>query len=302
MRALAASGDRVIRMKKAWFLGFVVSCGLVSGGASAESSANRVRILSTDSAPEAAVNVSFEPLVGTVRPGTRFWIAAHFRIAPGYRIGWKAKGDVGRATAVTFRAPAGFDVGPVQFPAPLRFADDARGDWVGYESETAVFAEVKAPSTVRPDDVIRLDLFAEWSACRDECRIARTSAFVELEASRGVVSRSREVEASLAKFRARIPKPAPRAETSWEVTPKEAKYVVRLKGATLTDFFSDGSAKPVPLSVTANDDGGLAIRYDEAPGPGTRPFRGVIAALVNAKETFYEFEVKAKGLGGAEAP
>ena len=53
--------------------------------------------------------------------------------------------------------------------------------------------------------------------------------------------------------------------------------------------------------TASSDDGALAIRYDEAPGPGDRPFRGVIAALVNSREAFYDFEVKAKGLGSAEA-
>ena len=291
----------MFRMKRAVILGFLIGSGLVSAGASAEAPASRVRIISTDSAPEAAVNVSLEPLVTAVKPGARFLIAAHFRIAPGYRIGWKAKGDVGRATSITFRAPAGYDVGPVQFPAPQRFSDDARGEWLGYEHETAVFAEVKAPRTVRADDVIRLDLFAEWAACRDECQVAKTAAFIELEAARGVAPRSREVEATLAKYRARLPKPAPLTDATWEVTPREAKLVVRLKGATLTDFFSDGTARPAPLSVASNEDGALAIRYDEAPGPGDRPFRGVIAALVNSREAFYDFEVKAKGLGSAEA-
>jgi thiol:disulfide interchange protein DsbD len=292
----ASSRDWDVRMNKAFLLGLVVGCSLVAAGASAEAPAGRVRIISTDFAPEASVNVSLEPLVAAIKPGSRFLIAAHFRIAPGYRIGWKAKGDVGRATSVTFRAPAGFDVGPIQYPAPQRFTEDDRGEWLGYENETAVFAEVKAPSTVRADDVIRLDLFAEWSTCKDECQVAKTAAFIELEASRGVAARSREVEASLAKFRARLPRPAPASAFTWEVTPREARLVVRVKGVTLTDFFSDGTARPAPLGVTAND-GALAIRYDEAPGPGDRPFRGVIAALVNSREAFYEFEVKAKGLG-----
>src|SRR5690242_7951681 len=45
-------------------------------------------------APESVVQVSLEPLVTGVRPGQRFWLAAHFRIAPGYRISWKNPGDV----------------------------------------------------------------------------------------------------------------------------------------------------------------------------------------------------------------
>jgi len=280
-------------MKTSWVLGFVACCGFVSASAAADDG-NRVKILSTDVDPESAVNVTFEPLVTGIRPGQRFWLAAHFRIQDGYRIGWKAKGEVGRATVVTFRAPAGFDVGPAQFPAPTRFSEKGRGDWLGYEQETVVFAEVKAPSTVRADDVVRLDLFAEWAACRDECRVARTAAFVELEAAHGD-ARARDAEAAVAKFRARLPKPMPRIDTIWDVTEKDATLQVKMKGVALTDFFSDGSAKPAPLGITA-DAGTLLVRYDEAPRPGTRPLRGVLAGTAGSAPAYYEFEAKPHGV------
>jgi DsbC/DsbD-like thiol-disulfide interchange protein len=289
---------REASMKKLISLAGVALVGLVC--ATAEGGGSRVKILSTDVDPEASVSVSFEPLVTGIRPGMRFMIAAHFKIAPGYRIGWKAKGDIGRSTVVTFRAPAGFDVGPVQYPAPVRLEDGPRGEWLGYEGETAMFAEVKAPSTVRPDDVVRLDMFVEYAACRDECRVAKSSAFVELEAARGD-TRAREEEAELAKFRARLPKPGSHLDANWQIGSRDATLVVKMKGGTLTDFFSDGSAKPAPLDVNA-EGGTLSIRYDEAPGPGTRPLRGVVAAHVDSKETFYDFEVKPAGLGdGREA-
>jgi thiol:disulfide interchange protein DsbD len=277
------------------FAGVLAVCSILSPAASADSPARTVRILSSDAAPESTVNLSFEPLVTGIRPGQRFMVAAHFKIAPGYRIGWKGKGDVSRATVVTFRAPAGFDVGPSQFPAPARFTDGSRGDWLGYEGETAIFAEVKAPSTVRPDDVIRLDMFVEYAACRDECRVAKSSAFVELEASRGD-ARAHQAESQLTKFRARLPKSGAHLDANWQVTSKDATLVVKMKGATLTDFFSEGTARPAPLDVTA-EGGALAIRYDEAPGPGTRPLRGVVAARVDSRDAFYEFEVKPRGLG-----
>jgi DsbC/DsbD-like thiol-disulfide interchange protein len=285
-----------VAMKQLVPLACIVAAGFgFTSAASADAPAGGVKILSTDAAPESSVNLSFEPLVTGIRPGQRFLLAAHFKMARGYRIGWKGKGDVGRATVVTFRAPAGFDVGPTQFPAPSRFTDGNRGEWLGYESETAIFAEVKAPSTVRPDDVIRLDMFVEYAACRDECRVARSSAFVELEAARGD-SRAHEAEAQLAPFRARLPKPGAHLDANWQVTSKDATLVVKMKGATLTDFFSEGGARPAPLDVHA-DAGALAIRYDEAPGPGTRPLRGVVAARVDSRDAFYEFEVKPKGLG-----
>jgi thiol:disulfide interchange protein DsbD len=246
--------------------------------------------LSTDVPPEDAVNVSFEPFVAAVRSGAHFTLAAHFRIAPGYRLAWQASGDGGKATTVTFRAPAGFDVGPTQFPAPTRFPTAGGGSALGYEGETAMFADVKAPNNLRPDDVVRLDMFAEWSACRDECRIARTAAFVELETTRGD-GRAKSVEAELAPFRARLPRALPRFEETWKLTQQDATLLVHVKGVTFTDFFSDGRAKPAPLDVTTPS-GDLAIRYDDAPGAGTRPVRGLAAGTADGKDVFYEYEVK----------
>src|SRR5258707_7947942 len=51
--------------------------------------------------PESVVQVTLEPLVTGVRPGRKFLLAAHFRIAPGYRISWTNAGDVGKETVVT---------------------------------------------------------------------------------------------------------------------------------------------------------------------------------------------------------
>src|SRR5689334_9801660 len=47
--------------------------------------------------PESIVQLAFEPLAMGVRPGGKIVLAAHFRIAPGYRISWKASGEVGQA-------------------------------------------------------------------------------------------------------------------------------------------------------------------------------------------------------------
>jgi DsbC/DsbD-like thiol-disulfide interchange protein len=240
--------------------------------------------------PEAVVGLSFEPLSSGVRPGGKVILAAHFRIAPGYRISWKTAGDVGSPTSVVFRAPAGFEVGPVQFPTPERYTTPGGGG-IGYEKETAVFVEVKVPGNVRRDDVHRFDLDATWVACRRICATERTAAFVELTTTYGD-TRVREIETTLAPFRARVPLPLhdlPSAEASWEKGPRNAFLVVKMPGAVPRDFFSDGSADPKP-EKTAITDGELRFAFDEAAGAGSRPLRGIIVASVEGKEAFYDLE------------
>lgn len=234
--------------------------------------------------------LSFEPLSAGVRPGGKVLLAAHFRIAPGYRISWKTAGDVGSPTSVAFRGPPGFELGPVQFPAPERYTTEGGGG-IGYEKETAVFVEVKAPGTLRRDGVHRFDLDASWVACKKTCATERTAAFVELATTYGD-ARVREIETSLAPFRARLPRPLhdlASAEASWEQGPRDATLVVKMPGAVPRDFFSDGSADPKPEKTAfANDE--LRFVFDEAAGAGSRPLRGVIVASVAGKDAFYDLD------------
>lgn len=241
--------------------------------------------------PETIVQLSFEPLVVGVRPGGHFLLAAHFVIAPGYRISWKYPGEVGTATVVSFRAPAGFEVGPVQFPAPERYTVPGGYVGYGYEKEAAVFVDVKAPGTLRRDDVSRFDLSASWVACKKRCTDEHTDAFVELTTTYGG-ARAQEVEAALAPMRARLPQPLSRlegAEQTWEPGGRSAALVVKLPGATPKDFISDASGDPKPTK-TALADAEIRFTYDQAPVAGTRPLRGVIVASVGGKDAFYDFE------------
>lgn len=161
---------------------------------------------SNESVPESVVQVTFEPLVTGVHPGRPFLLAAHFRIASGYRISGKNPGQVGKETAVSFSAPDGFDVGQVAFPSPERYT--VAGGYVGYgyRDETAIFVEVKPPKKLKAGAVHRFDLSASWVACKRECATEHTDAFVELATAHGDVA-AKETETELAPFRARLPSP-----------------------------------------------------------------------------------------------
>jgi thiol:disulfide interchange protein DsbD len=154
--------------------------------------------------PESVVQVTFEPLVTGVRPGRPFLLAAHFRIASGYRISGKNPGQVGKETVVSFSAPDGFDVGQVEFPTPERYTVPGGYVGFGYQEETAIFVEIKPPKKLKSGAVHRFDLSASWVACKRECATEHTDAFVELVTAYGDVA-SKETETELAPFRARVP-------------------------------------------------------------------------------------------------
>jgi thiol:disulfide interchange protein DsbD len=250
----------------------------------------------TEAMPESVVQTSLEPLVAGVRPGGKVVLAAHFRITPGYRISWKYPGDVGQPTEVTFRAPEGFEVGPVKFPAPMRYTVPGNYTGYGYENETAVFVEVKAPSNVKRGAVHRFDLVASWVACKKQCATERTEAFVELATASGNV-RVEDVEKALEPFRARIPKPLEDlkgAEQTWETGGRHPTLVVKLPHAKPVEFFPDGKSEPAPTKVALSD-GEIRFRFDEAPRPGWRRLAGVVAVTLDGKDAFFDLEAAAPG-------
>ena len=177
-----------------------------SSDASHEQSASRTAAPSpAEVVPDSVVQVTFEPLVTAVRPGRPFLLAAHFRIASGYRISGKEAGEVGKPTVVSFSAPAGFEVGEVAFPAPERYKV---GGYVGlgYRDETAVFVEITPPKKLDSDAVHRFDLSASWVACKRECATEHTDAFVELATGYGDVA-AKDTEQELSPFKARLSTP-----------------------------------------------------------------------------------------------
>jgi DsbC/DsbD-like thiol-disulfide interchange protein len=241
--------------------------------------------------PESVVTVTFEPLVTGVRPGRKFLLAARFKITPGYRISWSNAGDVGKDTVVTFRGPAGFEIGRTIFPVPERYTVPGGYVGYGYQDETAVFVEVKAPASLSRGSVHRFDLSASWVACKKECATERTDAFIEL-ATTYASATAKETEARLAPFKARLPKPLSDvrdAEQKWENTGRGATLIVNVPGAEAREFWPGERADPAPKKVAVSGSE-LRFVFAEKPGPDARPLRGLVIASAEGRDAFFDLE------------
>jgi DsbC/DsbD-like thiol-disulfide interchange protein len=240
-----------------------------------------------DRPQESVVQVSFEPLVTGVRPGQKFLLAAHFRIAPGYRISWTNPGEVGKETVVTVQAPSGFEVGTPRFPVPERYTVPGGYTGFGYQGETAIFVEVKAPPSLPRSRVHRFDLAASWVACKKECANERIDAYVELATTYGNAN-AKEVEANLAPFKARLPTPLANvkdAEQEWD----RSTLVVNIPGAEPREFWLGAQAEPAPKKVNPSGSE-LRLVFGEKPGPEANPVRGLVIATAGGKDAFYELD------------
>jgi DsbC/DsbD-like thiol-disulfide interchange protein len=107
------------------------------------------------SAPAEPSHVHAELLadVASISSNHPFMLGVRLTIDPGWHVYWKNPGDAGMATHVKFTAPAGYTIGDLQFPTPVRF--DQAGDIVafGYEGSVLLLAEVTPPKEISPKDI-----------------------------------------------------------------------------------------------------------------------------------------------------
>jgi thiol:disulfide interchange protein DsbD len=120
-------------------------------------------------AARAPSHVDVELLASTshVIPGQQFRVAARFKIDPGWHIYGTDPGDSGLPTRVTWTAPAGFDVGPTQYPPAARFESPGKIVTFGYERSVVLISTVRPPAQLATGVPLRARL--SWLACKEEC-------------------------------------------------------------------------------------------------------------------------------------
>lgn len=103
-----------------------------------------------------------------VVPGERFTIVLRQNIREHWHTYWRNPGDSGEPTDLTWRAPTGWHVGPIQWPAPEAIPFAMLVNY-GYSNEVLFPIEVTAPADARPGDRVTLTADAYWLVCSDIC-------------------------------------------------------------------------------------------------------------------------------------
>ena len=100
-----------------------------------------------------------------IAPGETFHAGVHFAIPAGWHVYWKEPGAIGLPTEVSFSAPAGFRVGPLQWPAHKEFTQGPGLQGLGYEEAVLLFVEIQAPKDLRPGKSAVIGAKAKWLSC-----------------------------------------------------------------------------------------------------------------------------------------
>jgi Uncharacterized protein predicted to be involved in C-type cytochrome biogenesis len=72
----------------------------------------------------------------------RFTVGLLLRMAPGWHTYWKFSGDAGLPTEMKWKLAAGWKVGDIQWPIPLKTNDPGDIETYGYENEVLLMQEI----------------------------------------------------------------------------------------------------------------------------------------------------------------
>ena len=106
--------------------------------------------------------------VSAIQPGQKFRIGILYKIEPGWHIYWKYSGDSGIPTKIEWQLPAGFKVGDLQWPLPVRDKEPGDLEVLAYDSDVLLFADVEAPATLPPGP-ITIQAKTNWLVCQNLC-------------------------------------------------------------------------------------------------------------------------------------
>ncbi|QDU60805.1 Thiol:disulfide interchange protein DsbD precursor [Planctomycetes bacterium Pan216] len=213
------------------------------------------------SGAEDQVTVKLIADVKDVIPDRPFYLGVLFEIPKGYYTYYKSAGQIAQPTKVSFNVPEGFEVGPVEFPAPEVKYDDVGGKTMVsyvYKRNTVVMAKVTPPVKLRPGQKVTFSANVRYMYCLEKgsCFPAppaspKLSLPVLPVASKPVPS---DEERLFARARAKLPMSG--------LDSPHVRVSAHLRPAHLEP---NGNAT---LVVTANIDDGFKIQQNRPPVKG----------------------------------
>jgi thiol:disulfide interchange protein DsbD len=103
----------------------------------------------------------------SVKPGETFRLGLHLTQDPQWHTYWKAPGDIGLPTDITWKLPDGATATAYQYPVPQRF-ELAEIVSFGYDGTVLLHTEVTVSPDAKPGP-IELGASAAWLVCKEQC-------------------------------------------------------------------------------------------------------------------------------------
>lgn len=106
--------------------------------------------------------------VQAVYPGETVRLGLHQRIAPHWHTYWINPGDSGLPTTIAWQLPEGASAGPIEWPAPSRFATGPVSNY-GYADAVTLLSAIQVPAGLAPGSRFTVGATVDWLVCKEVC-------------------------------------------------------------------------------------------------------------------------------------
>ncbi len=230
----------------------------------------------------------------TARPGKPLWVGVRLGMATGWHTYWSNPGDSGLPTKVEWTLPAGWSVGPLQWPLPSLLGEGPVKSY-GYSDEVLLATALQVPLGAASGQA-EIAARVSWLECKEICKPGKATLKLGIAVDPGPATPSKDV-GLFASTRKLWPVDAPVASATFEATPES--IVVSWPAAWAAEralFFPEvpGIVEPAadqPLSRAAGR-ARLTIPRPAGAGAVAPVARGVLVVESRGSKKAYRLSLK----------
>ncbi|MCJ2029983.1 thioredoxin family protein [Methylobacterium sp. J-043] len=216
-------------------------------------------------------------------PGRTVTLGLHMAMKPGWHVYWRNPGDSGLPPEMAWRLPAGFSVGPVQWPVPERIPVQTLMNF-GYEGAVTLLVPLAVPESARAGETVRLSGTLSYLVCEEICIPGSAELNLDLPVAAAAEPASGHA-ALFARARAALPEVFAESAPGPVRTSREGDRLVLhldrpgLAGVTGAAFFpySEGALDNAAAQDLAVDASGLRLTL--TPGDAKQPPEALAGVL-----------------------
>jgi len=144
----------------------------------------------------------------------RIRVGLLFHMDPGWHIYWENPGDSGTAPTINWSVPAGFRVGAIRWPQPVRLGGGSVIDY-GYEKQVLLMAPLERASAQREPVRVSLAADVKYVVCQQICVPGKAHVTLSLPAGGRASADASRWNAIFERTLANLPKAAP---ATWKIS------------------------------------------------------------------------------------